>query len=249
MFSPVGLPCLFYIFQCVSAHLKLLIHPFPASPLVTITIICVWQSVSLLLLVHLNLILDSTWKLPFSLWLSLLSKSFSKSIHVAANGLFHSFSCLSKIALCTYPIPKAVNPTNPKLLTYWEKKKKTVVSVVFLLTQGWFAVLMEDNCLWKRIRKGKNDDWHAYISKDYLKTAFIKDVSANRKFELNVQVICFHLRHLLSSGALPFSMTLSIFSVGIPLSWFSSWYFWSSSPVKRSNLPAFHSRQGRIGVH
>ena len=122
VFSPVGFPCLFYIFQCVSAHLKLLIHPFSASPLVTINIICVWQSVSLLLLVHLNLILDSTWKLPFSLWLSLLSKSFSKSIHVAANGLFHSFSCLSKIALCTYPIPKAVNPTNPKLLTYWEKK-------------------------------------------------------------------------------------------------------------------------------
>ena len=166
--------------------------------------------------------------------------------------LFHSFSWLGNMTLRMYPILEAVKNTLPPPLppknVNLQKTNSVLLSVTCLLTQLMFSVLVEDSCLWNRMNKGKDGHWHASVSKDYFKAAFITDVSAKGKFDRNVLVMCFHFRYLLSSGALPVLMTFSIFSFGIPLLLFSSWYFWSSSWVKLSPLPGFPGKQGRRGV-
>ena len=94
---PLCLCHLFLKFYCVSAHLKLLIYPLPASPLVTINFVCVWESVSVSWMVHWHHIFtmprgsDGIWYLPFSVWLSSLSKIISGPIRVAANGIVSFF--------------------------------------------------------------------------------------------------------------------------------------------------------------
>ena len=64
--------------------------------------------------------------------------------------------------------------------------------------------------------EGENDHWHASISKDCFIAAFVKDGCANRKFELSVLVMRFHLWYLLSSGVLSILVALCIFSFGTP---------------------------------
>ena len=143
---------------------------------------------------------------------------------------FHSFSWTDNIPLYMKTILKAVQPPRQKKSVSLVKKSCLFVSH-FYSPKLMFSLLMQDSCLWERMNEGRNYHWHASISKDYFKTAFIKDVSVNRKSDLNVLVVCFHFGYLLSSGALPVSMPFSIFSFGIPLSLFSSWYFWNSSWV------------------
>ena len=137
--------------------------------------------------------------------------------------LFHSFSWLGNMTFCMCPILKAVKKKTLPQSVNLPKRISALSSFICLLTQLMFSFLMENNCLWERMNKGKDNHWYASISRDYFKASFITDVSAKGKFDINVLVMCFHFGYLLSSGALPVSMTFSIFSFGIPLSLFSSW--------------------------
>ena len=102
-------------------------------------------------------------------WLQLVRSSLGPSI-LLQMARFHSFSRLHDIPPCMCPILKTVKPPSPKEWTYW--KKLSVVCVMFLLTKLMFSVLMEDSYLWKRMNKGNNEHWHAFVSKDYFITAF-----------------------------------------------------------------------------
>ena len=127
--------------------------------------------------------------LSISDWLQLVRSSLGPPI-LPQMAWFHPFSWLSNISSCMYPILKRVKPPSPKEWTYW--KKLSVVCVMFPLTKLMFSVLMEDSCLWKRMNKGNNEHWHAFLSKDYFITAFQKDICANGNFESNALVMGFH---------------------------------------------------------
>lgn len=178
------------------------------------------------------------------------SKTISRSFHVAANDSISSFHdwviwhCVCIPFLKQLKIPS--RPLPPKNVNLQKKQNSVLLPVTCLLTQLMFSVLVEDSCLWKRMNKGKDGHWHALLFPRMVSAAFITDYLMKGKFDRNVHM-CFHFRYLLSSGALPVSMTFSIFSFGIPLLLFSSWYSWSSSWAKLS--PAWsESKQGIRGV-
>ena len=134
--------------------------------------------------------------------------SFSGSLHSVRSSpgpsmslemaLFHSFSWTDNIPLYMKTILKAVQHPHQKKSVSLVKKSCVFVSH-FYSPKLMFSLLMQDSCLWERMNEGRNYHWHASISKDYFKTAFIKDVSVNR----NLTWMCLWCVFTLDTCCLP----------------------------------------------